>query len=136
MALNAFTRELGSQQGRITPAGWLQPEGDFAFVLGFDRAGHVEVLNIGDYCEVSQTAEFSGALNATRILRLTARLRAPTTMPLGTAWDFTLSIDGTVRARRRLSPPRTRELIDIAANVGKAIAGNHTVALRLELVAA
>lgn len=133
MALNAWTRELGTEQGRIAPQGWEPPAGAFAFVLGFDEPGHFEELDLNDYAEVSQSATFAaGAV----VVRLTARFRPPTSSPAGTKWRFSVRIDGTEYAHHDLVPGRTRDRVTLAANVSKLAPGAHTLAFRLQLVVA
>lgn len=64
MPLDVFDRELGTTQGRIQSAGFIPPEGDFAFVLGRDLSGLFENLNVGDFVEVAQTANFGRVFTA------------------------------------------------------------------------
>lgn len=134
MPLNAWTREAGTQQARIEPTGWTAPEGTHVFVLGFDTPGHFELLNVGDYAEVSQTGTFTGGVGNTKLIRVKARLRPPSAMPSGLGWKFSLKLDGTERVSRVLTPARLRDCVDLAANVSKFAGGNHTVTLRVELV--
>jgi hypothetical protein len=49
-------------------------------------------------------------------------------------WRASLRIDGTERVGQLLVPGRTRDRVDLAANVSK-LAGDHELAFRLELVA-
>lgn len=132
MALNAFTRELGSKQGRIIPAGWTAPAGSYVFVLGFDGASHFEELNIGDFAEVSQTAEFGAGA---RVVRVRTRFRPPASMPAGAAWKFSIKVDATELYSRVIAPGRTLDRSDIGVNVSKVGGGNHALTFRLELVA-
>ena len=53
MAFNAFDMEMGTRHGRIEPAGWIPPYGDYAFILGSDLPGHIHRLEAGDRSEVS-----------------------------------------------------------------------------------
>ncbi len=128
MALTAWNRELGTTQGRIAPAGFVPPEGSFAFVLGRDLPGLVEKLAVGDYVEAAQSADFGD----TQLVRLHARLRPPASIPPGVEWKASLRIDGAERALQLLAPGRTRDRVDLAANVSK-LSGNHELAFRLEL---
>ena len=130
MALTAWNRELGMTQGRIAPAAFTPPEGTFAFVLGRDLPGLMQKLEVGDFVEVKQTADFGDA----NLVRLRARLRPPATVPAGVAWKASLRIDGGERASQLLVPGRTRDRVDLAANVSK-LAGDHELGFRLELVA-
>lgn len=130
MALTAWNRELGTTQGRIAPAAFTPPEGLHAFVLGRDLAGLAQRLNVGDFVEVKQTADFGDA----KIVRFRARMRPPMSVPAGMAWRASIRIDGADRASTLLVPGRTRDRVDLAANVSK-LSGNHELAFRLALVA-
>jgi len=130
VALTAWNRELGTTQGRVVPQGFAPPEGTFAFVLGRDLPGLAQKLAVGDRVEVKQTASFGD----TKLLRLRARMRPPVVVPSGVAWKASLRIDGVERASALLTPDRTRDRLDLAANVSKLV-GDHELAFRLELVA-
>lgn len=129
MTLTAWNRELGTTQGRIAPAAFTPPEGTFAFVLGRDLPALTQKLNVGDFVEVKQTADFGD----TAIVRFRARMRPPTNVPVGVAWKASIRIDGGERASTLLVPGRTRDRIDLAANVSKLL-GNHELAFRLAVV--
>jgi hypothetical protein len=128
--LDAFNIGLGSDQGRLAPQNYTPPEGSFAFVLGSDLEDQLHDLNVGDFVEAEQTADF----DTTTIARVTVRTRAPATMPAGLGWKFSLRIDGAERASAILEPDddlvRDREF---AANVSQ-LSGDHILAVRLELV--
>jgi hypothetical protein len=111
VALTAWTRELGTTQGRIGPQGFAPPEGTFAFVLGRDLPGLRQKLNVGDFVEVKQTADFGDA----KLVRVRARMRPPESLPAGVAWKASLRIDGAERASALLLPGRTRDRVDLAA---------------------
>lgn len=130
MALTAWNRELGTTQGRIAPAAFTPPEGTHAFVLGRDLLGLSQKLNVGDFVEVKQTADFGD----TQVVRFRARMRPPGSVPAGVGWRASLRIDGDERASAMLVPGRARDRIDLAANVSK-LSGNHELAFRLALVA-
>ncbi len=130
MALTAWNRELGTTQGRVDPEGFTPPQGEFAFVLGRDLPGLLQTLEVGDFVEVKQTASFGDS----KLLRLRARMRPPASVPPGVAWKASLRIDGGERASALLVPGRTRDRVDLAANVSKLV-GDHELGFRLELVA-
>jgi hypothetical protein len=130
VALTAWDRELGTTQGRIAPAAFTPPEGTFAFVLGRDLPGLAQKLNVGDFVEVKQTADFGDA----KIVRFRARMRPPASLPANVGWRASIRIDGGERASTLLVPGRTRDRVDLAANVSK-LSGNHELAFRLALVA-
>lgn len=129
MALAAWNRELGTTQGRIAPQGYVPPSGSYAFVLGSDLPGLLQKLAVGDHVEVKQTASF-GDIN---LVKLRARMRPPASIPAGVAWKASLRIDGLERASTLLEPGRTRDRIDLAANVSK-LSGDHELGFRLELL--
>ena len=129
MAFTAWNRELGTTQGRVTPQGFMPPEGTFAFVLGRDLPGLTQRFAIGDRVEVKQTASFGD----TKLLRLRTRMRPPPEVPPEVAWKASLCIDGEERASTVLTPGRTRDRLDLAANVSKLV-GDHELSFRLELV--
>jgi hypothetical protein len=131
MSFNAFTFEKGTTQGRAQTIGFA-PVGLFAFVLGRDVAGLSVDLNIGDYAEASQIADFAG----TKLVRFKSRLRPPTALPAGASWKFSLRIDGAEMASQIMAPGRTRDRLDMAANVTGLAVGSHTLAFRLEVIAA
>ncbi|MCI0635022.1 MAG: hypothetical protein L0206_14075 [Actinobacteria bacterium] len=130
MALTAWNRELGTTQGRVDPQGFTPPQGEFAFLLGRDLPGLLQTLEVGDFVEVKQTASFGDA----KLVRLRARMRPPASVPAGVAWKASLRIDGGERASALLVPGRTRDRVDLAANVSKLV-GDHELGFRLELVA-
>jgi hypothetical protein len=130
VALTAWNRELGTTQGRIAPAAFTPPEGTFAFVLGRDLPSLAQKLNVGDFVEVKQTADFGDA----KMVRFRARMRPPASVPAGVGWRASIRIDGTERAGTVLIPGRTRDRVDLAANVSK-LSGDHELAFRLALVA-
>jgi hypothetical protein len=132
VALNAWTRALGETQGRVPLPEGERIEGEYAFALGAAEAGLFQTLNIGDHVEVSQTADLTGL----KLLRAVARLRPPSVVPAGTAWRYSLRVDGVERAAQVLVPGRPRRRADLAANVAYLAPGNHTIAFRLELVSA
>jgi hypothetical protein len=129
LALTAWNRELGTAQGRVAPELFMPPEGNYAFALGRDLPGLTQKLNPGDFVEVSQTADFG----STNLVRFRGRLRPPASVPIGLVWKASLQIDGVERASALLPPGRTRDRVDLAANVSK-LSGNHELAFRLELL--
>jgi hypothetical protein len=121
----AFTARLGAGQGRA-PDG----EGGYAFVLGQAEPGWRADLEVGDYAEVRQDVDLTGAT----LVRVRLVLRIPPKVPPGLAWQASLWVGGVRRAGARAEPGRMRRLDDLAANVG-GLRGMHVVAVRLELVA-
>ncbi len=130
MALVAWNRELGTAQGRLAPQSYVPSSGTFAFVLGHDLPGLAQKLAVGDHVEVRQTASFGD----TKLVRVRARMRGASSVPAGLAWRASLRIDGAERAGAVLEPGRTRDRIDLAANVSR-LTGDHELAFRLDLVA-
>jgi hypothetical protein len=128
MELTAFTSRLGRGQGRIRPAHATPASGDYLFVLGEDEPGRFFELAPGDYAEVSQQVDLTGVA----LVRAQIRLRVPSTLPPGLAWEAALVVDGVKYARARGRPGRERLVTDLAANVSK-LSGVHSVGVRLEL---
>jgi phage tail-like protein len=129
MTLTAWTRELGSTQGRLMPQGFVPPEGTFALVLGRDLPGLTQRIVAGDFVEVSQAGDFGGA----SFVRFHARTRPPTALPAGVSWKASVRVDGVEQVSTLLTPGNTRDRTDLAANVSK-LTGDHALAFRLELL--
>ncbi len=126
MELDAFTCHLGSEQGRL-----VAPDGTITYVLGSSSPGRVYELMPGDYAEIVQSAD----LTATSLIRVSAVLAVPKPLPVGSAWEVSLVVDGSKIARTRTGAGRRRSISDLAANVSK-LTGMHEVGLRLEWVVA
>jgi hypothetical protein len=120
MQLTAFTSRLGEGQGRLGPG---------VFVLGDDEPGRTFELALGDHVEVTQVVDLTGVT----LLRTSMKVRTPTLMPPGFAWEVSIVVDGMKYAGVTLRPGSERALEDLAANVSK-LTGQHTVGVRLELV--
>lgn len=133
MSLSGWEIELGSGQGRIQPQSIPALSGSWTFVLGHDLPGRTVKLAAGDYVQIKQDGEFTGAL----LCRVTAHLRPPAVIPAGVYWRFGLYIDGTEMKGHDLPQglvERTR--VDLAANVSQLAAGDHELAMRLTLLGA
>lgn len=126
---NAFNRELGTRQARIVPVDGAAA-GTHAFCLGYDLPQHTETLNVGDYAQVEQAITFEPT---TKTLEITVDVREPAAMPAGLVWRAALLVDGTVLALHELRGGARKRRRVLAANVSKAAAGAHTVAVRLRL---
>jgi len=129
MAFTPFNAALGTRQGRLEPVGFEPTSGDFAFVLGSDREGDIHDFEVGDRAEVQQDVDLTGE----NFVRAQIRLRNATAVPAGVNWEASITVGGAKKASMLLSPGRTRDRADMAANVSK-LTGVHTVGLRLELV--
>nr|BDT32009.1 hypothetical protein MFMH1_16780 [Myxococcus sp. MH1] len=129
MALTAFTSRLGLGQGRIRPQRATPPSGEYLFVLGDEEPGRRFALAPGDYAEVTQAVDVTGV----ELVRAAVRLRVPSGVPPGLAWEASLVVGGMKYARCLGRPGRERLVTDLAANVSK-LSGVHTVGVRLELV--
>lgn len=127
---SSFTRNLGSEQGRVEPAGYTPVESDYAFVLGNDTPGRFEPLDEGDCVTVYQDAEVPVG---GRLLRFSLRVRPPEVNDTGVPWLFTCTVDDVELGRVVIAPGPTRDLVDMAVNVSKLAAGNHTFAFNLRL---
>ena len=127
---NAWTREPGITQGRIEPTGFVPPEGDFVFVLGRDVPGRLENLEVGDFVEIKQSADFGADVN---FVRFRGRIRGAVTMPSGRSWKVSVLVNGVEQTARIIEPGRTKELIDMCVNVSK-LTGDNELKFRLELI--
>jgi hypothetical protein len=125
MELDAFTARLGAGQGRVVVAA----DGGSVFVLGELTPGHLAELAAGDRVEVVQPLDVTGV----HFVFADLLLRASSVLPTGFAWEASVVVDGTKRARTRFPLRGERHVRDLAANVSK-LAGTHTVGVRLELV--
>lgn len=123
--------DRGLGQGRITPLGWIAPEGSYVFVLGHDIPGVKRWFAIGDYLEISQSMT---PPVGSKYVRATFRIRAPAEMPLGTQWRLELRVDGVVRVTHDLLPNRTRDRMDLGVNIAGLSVADHVFAFRLSLV--
>ncbi|MGE0324092.1 MAG: hypothetical protein AB7S68_17390 [Polyangiaceae bacterium] len=129
MALDAFSARLGTTQGRLAADD--APDGNFVFVLGDDQPGRIHELAPGDHAEVTQLTDLTGV----DFVRATLKLRVPTSIPAGLAWEAAIVVDGNVAAAASTTPGRERTLTDLAANVSK-LSGMHAIGFRLSLVTA
>ncbi len=130
MSLNAWTRELGTRQGRIAPLGVTPPAGAEAFCLGFDLPNHFDQLVDGDYAQVEQVATFTPG---TKIFRARAIMRPPRVVPDGVRWVLSMLVDGVELTAIELRPGGPTRARLLSANVSKLSGGAHTVTLRLGL---
>lgn len=130
MNLTPWQALFGATQGRAVPTGWTAPEGSYVFVLGSDTPGVKRYLLADDFVQVAQ----SGDLTGVALVRFTARLRQPLTMPGGASWRFELLVDGFVVATEAFGAGRTRDRFDMGALVGDIGPGSHELAFRLTLV--
>jgi phage tail-like protein len=124
----ALNRLLGSTQGRIKPNGTTPPLGEYVFALGSDVAGITYTFNTGDNVLVAQTADMTGQ----KLVRFTAVVRPPTSMPASVWWELEWGVDAQVHGSRKLTPGSTLQLIDGVINV-TSLVGNHDLKFRLKL---
>ncbi len=127
MSLDAWTRELGTQQGRITPLGAAASSGEKVFCLGWDVAGHFDEFAHGDFAQIEQTATFTAD---TKLFRVRASVRPPLVIPDDFEWTLSLLVDGVEAVTVTLVAGANTRIYDLAANVSK-LAGPHTIAVRL-----
>lgn len=129
--MDAFTRQSGTKQGRIAPAGATPAQGSYVFCLGFDTPGHVEEISEGQFVEVWQDIDFEAA---TKLLRVNVQIRPPASVPSGLKWRVSLRVANIERAAQDLTPGGPLRSRSFSANVSKLSAGAHRVAIRLQLV--
>lgn len=127
--LNAWTRELGATQGRIIPVNFVAVDGDWVFCLGRDLGGLEQDLNVGDFVEIEQLADF----DTTEIVEVALRMRSSISLPVGRRWKVQLLIDSVERAVRFLLDGQEIDQ-KLAANVSQLAPGNHLLTIRLELI--
>ncbi len=123
--MDAFTSQLGTQQGRI-----VKEDGQAIFVLGAQTAGWRADLVVGDFVEVVQDAD----LTDVKLVRVRGELEVRS-VPSHMAWEAALLIDGVRQASIRGRPGVARPIRDLAACV-VGLLGVHAVAVRLSLVEA
>lgn len=130
MEFTPFDAALGIRQGRIAPIGFVPTSGEFALVLGSDTPGHIHDVNLADGIQVTQSVD----VTSDNFIRAVLRFRNATTIPPGVNWEASIVVAGVKRASMVLEPGRTRDRIDMVANVSK-LSGVKNVAVRLDLVA-
>jgi hypothetical protein len=123
MELDAFTCRLGVGQGRIVAA-----DGTVSFVLGDAEAGHRYDLAAGDHVEVTQTLDVTGVA----VVRAALHSRVPQGLAPDLVWEASVIVDGVPHARATCEAGRSRDLLDLAANVSK-LTGLHDIGVRLSL---
>lgn len=127
----AFTRDFGTKQGRIAPTGAAPLAGDYVMCLGYDQAGHAEILVEGDFIAAEQVATFAPG---TKLFRVNMIVRPPSAAVLGQPdWRFQLLIDGVVHAQMVIPASTRTRIRTLSANVSKLGGGAHTIKLRLIL---
>lgn len=132
MGLNAFTRDVGSIEGRVEPENWVpQDSGSWVFCIGRDQIGFDDTINVGDAALVEQSAPF-----VCNVFRVNARMRPPTTIPDGVWWRASMLVDGVEVVGKIFPPRRVRDFHDWAWSFAHNAAGNHAVAFRLQLLGA
>ena len=121
--MDAFTSQLGPQQGRL-----IKDDGQAIFVLGAETPGWRADLAVGDFVEVVQDAD----LTDVKLVRVRGELEVRS-VPSHMAWEATLLVDGVSQASIRGRPGVVRPIRDLAACV-VGLQGVHAVAVRLSLV--
>lgn len=117
--------------GLIEPTEIAPPAGDAVVCLGSSEPNNYVRLNVGDYAEVSQTAEFATTL---ALVRATFSFRAPTVLPSGVLWRVAIFVnDAEVVGRNITNDGRLVTRFDLATNVSNLGAGDHKIAVRLSL---
>lgn len=129
--LDAWSRDLGTNQGRIEPVGAVAPAGAMVLCLGFDTPLRFEELAPGDFVQVAQEAGFAAGA---RVLRITAIVRPPAVIPAGYKWVLSLRIDDDEHASYRLVAGGPTRQKNFAANISKLASGSHVVTLRLQFL--
>lgn len=131
MLLNAFTREVGTRQGRIAPTGVTPVQSTHVFCLGIDGTDAYDVMTPGDFVQVEQEATFTPG---TKLFRVTAQVRPPAVIPNGYKWVFQILVDDVVLVEHRLVAGDVTRTRAFALNVSKLAAGDHIVTMRLRFL--
>ena len=129
--LTAFDVFFGGQQGRLDPTTLEPTEGTFAFVMGVDGTipTHLTDIAVGDFIQIAQTADF----DTNNIVQIDVKMRGPSALAAGTTgWKLSLLINSVERMSRTIGANQVLDTV-FSANVS-ALAGDHELALRLELV--
>jgi hypothetical protein len=128
--LNPFDKDLGVHQGRIVRTD--APEGTHVYELGHALLQDVNV-DVGDYHQVTQTFVLEPQ---SKLLKASIVIVTPAVLPVGSAWELSIRLNGDVYLQRRLRPSkRTIVLSDVRISLFDASGGSNTIAFRLELVA-
>jgi len=128
-SIDAFTTQLGRTQGRTTDL-----KQTHTMLLGHGQPGWFADLAparlpaVGDHVQVSQRTDLTGI----DLIRVGGTLEVRS-LPQGVTWQATILIDGDRMASLQGRAGAARPLEDLAANVS-ALAGLHTISVRLELV--
>lgn len=105
-------RGPGTLVDRSDPTGWVNPEGDFAWVFGNDQPGWTGRFNANDVVLIQQT----DTVGAAKAVRLRAFLRGPRNpMPSGWKWYF-FGGDTTVRIIQEMPPESARVFDELIFN--------------------
>jgi len=126
MELDAFTRDLGRSQGRVTSPG---SDGRAILVLGDLDSRRVAELTPGDFVQVEQAVDLTNE----RIVLARGSVSVPKGLAARLAWEVSIRVGEVSLARVRVRAGQTKSVDDMIANVAR-IYGVQTVALRLELI--
>lgn len=117
--------------GLIQPEEINPPAGEDVVCLGSSVPNAFANLNVGDYTQISQSAEFATTL---ALVRMTFSFRSPLVLPTGVLWRVSIFVNGSEVAGRDVSNDgRLVTRFDLAANVSNLGGGDHTLAMRLAL---
>jgi hypothetical protein len=128
MALTAFTKSLGTTQGRIA-SGDDASEGSYVFVLGSEAEGVLELLNPGDYVEVKQAVDVTGL----KLIRANLLFRMPEKVTGPYKWVASMLVDGVVSSSVTGTRNKTRRITDLVALVD-GLSGVKDIAIRLSFL--
>jgi hypothetical protein len=150
----------GTNRGRVEPASYAAPHGDYIFCLGFQsRNDLVEIEGTHEYptqvwndpehlSKSWTTGEFESPfglkvgdcqqvfqdidLTGANLIRVAFNFDVPTALPEGYVWEVSILVDDVKKSRMTMNTVRSRTRCDMAANVSK-INGIHKVEFRLAL---
>ncbi len=99
------------------------------FVLGSIEAGCYHELVLNDGAKLVQEVDLTNV----DLIRVNWDIRIPDSTPAGYAWEISVLVDDTEKARLTCPPGTRRNLNDLAANVSK-ITGHHLVGIGIRLI--
>lgn len=104
--MNVFEREAGIHQGRIARDD--APAGAYVYELGHAFLRDASV-NVGDFHEVKQSFIVTPGM---KFLRASVVIVTPERLPVGSAWEVMVLLNGTIMVSRRLRASKRRLTLD------------------------
>ncbi len=134
---SSVARLLGITQGRIQPAGWVAPLGDFVMCLGSDLAGDFQDVADTDTIYADQTADVTSikVIRFSALIRPAGEIANPGTLVgwqfqwgiVGDGLFFTRKLTSFLGKPKHLTEPRTFTSLIPCAH----LFGNQTIRFQL-----